>query len=231
MSESSTRQKQETFNNIRNDVIPEMAKIIRRCNLIEKKLSLPKHNIPNVIVAYNNKIIEIEKEFSKAGIDFYDPIKCKTRFIIENQLQSYILLAKYALNKYISIINISKEQLDAFVNSYKKPSLFAKVFKKAKYHPKKSVLNPQELLDAKLCIEECKKYYEAIYSFTLKDSIVDAILYYSILLKLNGTDIEYEFVSSIDNELKTMGYPSILDKIKEEFKLQDLAFACYEKIK
>lgn len=135
MSEESKREKEITFQRIREEANGKMAASIENCNIISKCLGLGEISLPNIIITYNNKIIEIEKEFTKAGIDFYDRLQCESRFIIEQKLQALIIKANDCLLKYLSTLQISKEQMEEFVASYKKPSFLKRLLKKQHISP------------------------------------------------------------------------------------------------
>lgn len=223
MSEESIREKEVTFNRIRQEANNSMYEVIKNCNAMTKMLSLKKSDLKNIIITYNNKIIELEKEFNKAGIDFYDRTQCESRFIIENRLQGIILTGKKYISDYISTLNIPKEQMEQFVDSYKKPSTFNKIFKGQKYQPMKCVLTPEQ---SKLSAELLQNYLNCcnqLSEFTIEKDIVEAILYYKVLANTLGTTDFDSRINSIDKELQMLGYSSITDIVKVEFENQDLS--------
>lgn len=225
MSEESKREKEITFKRIREESSGKMLETIENCNILSKMLELGEISLPNIIITYNNKIIAIEKEFNKAGIDFYDRFQCESRFIIEQRLQALILNATNCLTKFIATLNISKEQLDEFVMSYKKPSFFERTFKGAKYEPKKCILTSAQKKVAMIYLNTFKSYNELIESFTIKDDLIEAILFGRILSTTNGiTDFD-ERIPKIDSEIQLLGYNSILDIINTQIETQDLSFS------
>lgn len=225
MSEESKREKEITFKRIREESSGKMLESIENCNILSKMLGLGEISLPNIIITYNNKIIAIEKEFNNAGIDFYDRFQCESRFIIEQRLQSLILDATNCLTKFIATLNISKEQVEEFVMSYKKPSFFAKTFKRAKYEPKNCILTPVQKEIAMIYLKTFKSYNDLIESFTIKDDMIEAILFGRILSTANGFTNFDERIPKIDSELQMLGYNSILDIINTQIETQDLSFS------
>lgn len=209
MSEKSEREKAITFTNIRESYFDKMVNIIENCDELSKLYNLKQERIPNIIITYNNKIIALEKEFKKAGIDFYDNTECESRFIIEFQLQSLIISAFNYINYYISELSVSETQANEFINSFKRPSFFERTFKGAKYAPKTSLLTPKQKQKA---ISFLKKYVEcnnAIYSFSLKDNMEEAISLYRNCAVANGFVSDKAFntrIEKIHSELKLLGY-------------------------
>lgn len=225
MSEESKREREITFKRIREKANGKMSDSIVNCNILAKSLGLGEINIPNIIITYNNKIIAIEKEFNKAGIDFYDRFQCESRFIIEQRLQAYILNATNCLTKFTTLLNISKEQVDEFVASYKKPTFIEKTFKGAKYEPKKDLLTLEQKEKARIYLSSFKSYDKFIQNFTIKDDMIEAILFGRILSTTNGITNFDERLSKIDSELQKLGYNSILDIVQLQLETQDLSFS------
>ena len=209
MSEESKRIKETTFQRIREDANVNMSESIENCNIISKILGFGEISLPNIIITYNNKIIALEKEFSKAGIDFYDRFQCESRFILEQQLQALILQSNECLNEFISTLNISKAQVDEFVASYKRPTFFKKIFKRAKYQPKKSIVTPEQKEKAMSCLRDFKECNRKIEEFSIENNMAEAILFSKILSEINGiTDFDKR-ISKINAELQQLGYDSI----------------------
>lgn len=225
MSEESIREKEETFKRIRGQVNKDMCEVIKNCSIISSTLGLGKCELPNIIIAYNNKIIELEKEFNKAGIDFYDRTQCESRFIIENKLQSLILTARLSIKKYFITVNVSESQLQEFVDSWKKPSTFDKIFKGAKFEPKRSILTPEQVETSKECISNYMSCYDKMYDFTIQDNIVEAILFYRVLAMARGVSDFDSRIDTIDLELKKLGYSSIKNIIEEQIDQQELTLS------
>ena len=223
MSEYSKKEREHTFNVIREFTNPKMCETIENCHKITRCLGLPKQNIPNIIVAYNNRILELEKEFNKVGIDFYDNKECETRFIIENRMQGSILLGKEALTKYFVNLKVSKEQAKDFVDSYKHPTKFQKVFKKAKYEPKKSILNFEQKKNSTQYLKEYITHYNKVANFSIQNDIIEAILFYRILVMRIGEQNFDSRIDTIDSELKKLGYNSIKDIVYEQIEIQNLS--------
>lgn len=204
MSEKSQRE----TNNIREKSFNKMADIIDNCQEISKLLNLEYVEIPNIVITYNNKIVFLKQEFEKMGIDFYNSQNCESRFIIEFKLQSLITFAENYIASYLSVLSISKKQLDDFVDSYKKPSFFDKVFKSVKYAPKTSLLTPEQKHDAIYFFKKYIEYNNAIYSFSLKDNMNEAISFYRDFAIENGvSDKDFDTrVKKIHCELSLLGY-------------------------
>lgn len=209
MSEKSERERSTTFSNIRELSFDKMVEVIDNCNELAKLHGLNQARIPNIIITYNNKIIALEKEFKKAGIDFYDNTECESRFIIEFQLQSLIISAFNYINYYISELSVSETQANEFINSFKKPSFFERTFKGAKYAPKTSLLTPEQKQSA---ISFLKKYVECndvLYTFSLKDNMEKSISFYRNYVVAQGGVADKDFntrVEKIHSELKLLGY-------------------------
>lgn len=222
MSEESIREKEETFKRIREQANGDMCKVIKNCAIISRNLRLGKCELPNIIIAYNNKIIELEKEFNKAGIDFYDRTQCESRFIIENRLQALILTSKSSIMNYITTLNVSESQVQEFVDSWKKPSTFDKIFKGAKFEPKRSIVTPEQVKTSKECISIYMNCYNKMYDFTIQDNIVEAILFYRVLSMARGVSDFDSRIDTIDMELKKLGYSSVKSIINEQIDEQEL---------
>lgn len=209
MSEKSERERSTTFSNIRELSFDKMVDVIDNCNELARLHGLKQERIPNIIITYNNKIIALEKEFKKAGIDFYDNTECESRFIIEFQLQSLIISAFYYINSYMSALAVSENQANEFVDSFKKPSFFEKAFKGAQYAPKTSLLTPEQKQSA---ISFLKKYVECdntLYTFSLKDNMEKSISFYRDYVVTQGGVSDKDFntrVEKIHSELKLLGY-------------------------
>lgn len=225
MNENAKKEKEITFKRIREDISPKLTETIQNCYTLRKYLGLPDEEIPNIVVLYNNKIIEIEKEFNKAKIDFYDREKCEARFIIENRLQGAILTAKDALSNYISVFNISKQQLEDFLNSYKKPSLFERIFKGEKYEPKESLFTPQQIEKSKEYFNIYMNCYNKVRYFSIKNDIIESILYYRILAAQLHVQNFDSRIDKIDYEIQRLGYSSIKKLVLEQMLAQDLSIA------
>lgn len=153
MSEQSEREKEITFKQIREEWNSEITTTIENCKKLSEMVGMPLTDMPNIIITYNNKIVTLEKQFSKAGIDFFDSLHCESRFVIQFELQGIIISAQNCISSYISSLTISKDQYDDFVNSFKKPSLFDQVFKGKKYTPKTSLLTPEQKANGKIFYE------------------------------------------------------------------------------
>lgn len=225
MSEESIRERQETFKRIREQANGDMCEVIKNCNIISRNLGLGKCEIPNIIIAYNNKIIELEKEFNKAGIDFYDRTQCESRFIIENILQALILTAKSYIDKYIAATSVSESQVQEFMDSWKKPSTFDKIFKGSKFEPKRSILTPEQIKTSRECIANYIKCYDKMYDFTIQNNIVEAILFYRVLAMARGVSDFDSRIDTIDMELRKLGYSSVKNTITQQIDEQELTLA------
>lgn len=224
MSKESMKEREETFKRIREEVNSDMCKVIENCGIISRKLQLGYYDLPNIIIAYNNKIIELEREFKKVGIDFFDRTECECRFIIENKLQALILTGKTCLDKYIAAIDVSEQQVTDFVNSWKKPSTFDKIFKGAKFEPKRSLYTPEQIATAKENISNYIDCYDKLYNFTIQNDIVEAILFYRFLAMARGvTDFDSR-IDTIDLELQKLGYSNLKTVITEQIDSNELTF-------
>lgn len=223
MSQESKKEKEITFKVIREKANSDMVDVIQSCNSISKTLGLGNIDIPNIIIAYNNKIIELEKEFAKAGIDFYDRNMCESRLILENKLQSLILIGKSCLEKYTSSIVIHDEQANKYVQSHKKPSTFERLFKGAKYNPINSFVTPEQVENSKVYLKDYNICYNKVSDFTIKDNMVEAILFYRVLATTRGiTDFDTR-IDTLDKELNKLGYSNTKDIIMQQIQQQDLS--------
>lgn len=223
MSNESKRVKELTFKRIREESNPKMSETIQNCNNLSKSLGEGEISLPNIIITYNNKIIALEKEFTKAGIDFYDRFQCESRFILEQRLQALILKANESISTLISTLCVPTEQISEYVESHKKPTFFEKAFKGAKYQPKNSVLTPNQKEKVKSCIKDYKSYNRKIEEFSIENDMIEAILFSRILSTLNGVTDFDERIEKIDAELQKLGYSSISDVVKTQIATQDLA--------
>ena len=222
----------ETMKNIRENAIGKMNEVINNCYKIMNTLSISKRDIPNIIVAYNNRILLVEKEFKKAGIEFYDRETCETRFIIENYMQGLILLGKNALSRYIyDISHIPKKNKKDFIKVSKKAKKshnFLKRFMKNRKHP---LLSNEQLDDANNALDEYLDYYNKVADFTISNDIIQAILFYKILANTRSiTDFDNR-IDKVDSELYQLGYESIKDTLFKQIDSQDLSFANIAKLK
>lgn len=225
MSDESKREKEITFQRIREESNGKMLEAIENCNIISKMLGLGEFSLPNIMVTYNNKIIALEKEFAEAGIDFYDRFQCESRFIIEQRLQALILKSNECISRFTSTLSIPKEQLKEFFDSYKKPTFFEKTFKGVKYQPKKAVLTPEQKKRAISCLRDFEECNQRIEEFSIKNDIIEAILFGRILSTINGVSDFDERIQKIDSELQRLGYNSISDVVMIQIATQDLSFS------
>lgn len=231
MSDESKREKELTFKRIREEANEKMSQAIQDCNKLSMCLGEGELSLPNIIITYNNKIIALEKEFTKAGIDFYDRFQCESRFILEQRLQAVILNANSCIATLFSTLSVSKEQINEYVESYKKPTFFEKTFKGVKYQPKKSVLTPEQKVTVQSCIRNYTKYNHKIENFSIEEDMIEAILFARILSTVNGiTDFD-ERIAKIDTELQQLGYGSISDTINIQIETQNLTLANIYKLK
>lgn len=222
MSKESIKEREETFKRIREQANGDMCEVIKNLNIIARNFGLKKNELPNIIIAYNNKLIELEREFTNAGIDFFDRTQCECRFIIENKLQALILLGKSYLDKYLAATYVSEAQVQDFANSWKKPSTFDKVFKGAKFEPKLSILTPEQIVKTKEATSAYIDCYNKLYEFTIRDSIVEAILFYRVLAMARGVSNFDSRIDTIDTELQRLGYSNSKTIIAEQIEKQDL---------
>lgn len=222
MSKESIKEREATFKRIREQSTGDMSEAIKNLGIIARNFGLEKNELPNIIIAYHNKIIELEKQFDKAGIDFFDRTKCECRFIIENKLQSLILSGKACLDGYLAAVKVSETQAQEFVDSWKKPSTFDKVFKGAKFEPKRSILTPEQIEKTKESISAYMDCYNKLYEFTIQDSIVEAILFYRILAMARGVADFDSRIDTIDSELQKLGYSNLKAVVTEQINTQEL---------
>ena len=196
MSEQSQREKDFTFKQIREEWNSEIVTTIENCKKLSKMVDMPFTDMPNIMITYNNKLVSLEKQFLKAGIDFYNSLHCESRFVIQFELQGIIISAQNCISSYVSSLTISKEQYDDFVNSFKKPSLFDQVFKGKKYAPKNSLLTPEQKADAKSFMNKYIELNDYIQNFSVKDNIAEALQLYKVFALANGvtdSDLEKRF--------------------------------------
>lgn len=231
MSEYSKKEKEHLFKTLREETIPNMEQVIDNCMYTRKVFCLPKVELSNIVLAYHNNMIMLDKEFAKAGIDFFDNIDCETRFAIENYFQSYILIGKNALSKYFRIISsISPDQAQEFADSYKKPTTMEKIFMGKKYEPKKCILTDSQFIKTTILLNIYKEAYNKIAYFSISEDIVAAILVYKLLSYANSRDIT-ERIDVIDKELQKLGYESIKPLVEVQSRLQELTLKNITNIK
>lgn len=183
MSEESKREKEITFKRIREDDSIKMTETIENCNTIANLFELGELSLPNIIDTYDNKIVSLEEEFTKSGIDFYDRFQCESRFILEQRLQALILKAKEHLNTFVSICDGSS----SLTYAQKKKAIF--------------------------CIVDFKKCNRKIEEFSIKQNMIEAILFGKILSTANGFSDFDKRILKINAELQKLGYSSILDVV------------------
>lgn len=200
MSEKNERKQEKAI------AFKEMAELIENCHELSKLHHLKQVEIPNIIITYNNKILLLAHEFKKIGINFYDVTQCESSSIIDFQLLSIITAATHYIESYVSSLSVSKEQTDEYVASYKKPSLFKRIFKGATYAPKKSFITDQRKQDAMSFMKKYKTCNDAIYNFRLTD-MATAISFYRKYAASNGVsdkDLDAR-VEKIHAELSLLG--------------------------
>ena len=225
MSKESIQERELTFKRIREQANGDMYEVIKNCNTISKTLGLGNCDLPNIVIAYNNKIIELEKEFTNVGIDFYDRTQCESRFIIENKLQSLIIIGNSFIQEYINTLHVSEEQSKEFIDSWKRPSTFEKLFKKAKFEPKRSILTKEQIERSQILKSNFMNCYDKLYDFTIQDNMVEAILLYKVLTTARGVEDFDSRIDTIDKELQKLGYTNTKQLVKEQMEEQDLTLA------
>ena len=230
--QSKEEHRAEQMSMIRDDALGKMNTVIANCNTILKELALPKKDIPNIITAYNNRILIIEKEFKKAGIDYYDREQCETRFIIENRMQATILFGKDAISKYLAILsNISKEQKKDFINIAKNIHKKPKAVKKAMKNRQHPLLSNEQIDNSNKALQEYLDCYDKVADFSITNDIIEAILFYKVLASTRCIENFDSRIDSINDELIKLGYPSIKNIVSEQIKKQDLSFANIRNLK
>ena len=235
MSEYSKEAKKRVFDTIENNAHPNMVQIINACQSQRRMLGMPEAKIKNIITAYNNLIIELEKTFAKAGIDFFDNLECETQFAIDNYILVSISAATIALSKHISILStVTKKQATEFFDSYKRPSTFERVIMGKRYEPMESILSDRQKKDASDSLKAYVYFYDRVADFSIEENIVAAILTYAILSGGNGINIFPERIQKIDAELQKLGYQSIFPIIKQQLETHKFTLSevpCIESIK
>lgn len=230
--QSKEEYREEKFNRIREDAQGKMCKVIGDCTTIMKTLALPKKDIPNIITAYNNRILVIEREFKAAGIDFYDREQCETRFIIEQYMEGAILLSKNSLSKYFYILSaISDKQKKDFLYISKKLNKSSAAVRKAMKNRQHPLLTNDQMDESNKALNEYLDFYDRVADFTISNDIVEAILFYKVLAYQMGVYNFNDRIDSIDAELQKLGYESIKDIVLEQMKTQDLSFRNIIKLK
>ena len=162
--------------------------------------------IPNIAITCNNKIIALENQFKKAGLNFFES---ECYFVILFRFQHLMSEAYTALQDSVSTLKVSKEQANEFVNSYKQPSFFEKLFKHAKYEPKTSFLTPEQKQNIKVLIQQYIGFDNMIFSFSLNTDMENAIAFYKAIAVTNGIITEENFnhrTRKIFQELRILGY-------------------------
>lgn len=162
--------------------------------------------IPNIAITCNNKIIALENEFKQAGINFFES---ECYFVIEFRLQSIMSVAYDNLRKCVSMLKVSEDQINEFINSFKRPSFFEIVFKGAKYEPKTSLLTPEQKENVLFFVKKYIAFDNLIFSFSLKDEMENTIAFYKSVAVTNGIVTEEEFnyrFEKIFQELSLLGY-------------------------
>lgn len=230
MSERSNREREAFFNKISQECNQSINVAIEECSRVSKSLGLDQLDIPHIATYYNNKMIFLEKDFANAGINFFDDKECACYVIIERNFNILLVKSVECLYNYAKILNISKEQVAEYINSFKKPGFFDMVFKGAKYSPKKSILTDKQINDSKLCIKEYISYCNQIYDFSIPDDIVEVFKQYYVYSAINGKKISDEFVSKIDIEIQKLGYASIKSTLDYETQMLDMYFELFSRI-
>lgn len=195
MSEESKWEKEITFKRIREDSSIQMAKTIENCNTIANLFGFGELALPNIIDTYDRKIAAIEEEFTKSGIDFYDRFQCESRFILEQRLQALILKAKEHLNTFVSICDNSS----SLTYVQKKKAIF--------------------------CIVDFKKCNRKIEEFSIRQDMIESILFGKVLSMTNGFSDFDERILKIDTELQKLGYSSISVIVTQEINKQNLTLS------
>lgn len=195
MSRESKLEKEITFKRIREDASVQMAETIENCNAIAYLLGLGELSLPNIIDTYASKIVALEEEFTKSDIDFYDRFQCESRFILEQRLQALILKAKEYLSSFVSTCDNSS----SLTYAQKKKAMF-------------DIVN----------FRKCNRKIE---NFSIKQDMIEAILFGKILSTANGFSDFDERILKIDTELQKLGYNSISTIVMQEIVKQNLSLS------
>lgn len=195
MSRESKLEKEITFKRIREDASVQMAETIENCNAIAYLLGLGELSLPNIIDTYASKIVALEEEFTKSDIDFYDRFQCESRFILEQRLQALILKAKEYLSSFVSTCDNSS----SLTYAQKKKAMF-------------DIVN----------FRKCNRKIE---NFSIKQDMIEAILFSKILSTANGFSDFDERILKIDTELQKLGYNSISTIVMQEIVKQNLSLS------
>lgn len=230
MSERSNRERKVFFDKISQECNQSINTTIEKCSKVSKSLGLGQLDVPHIATYYHNKMISLEKDFANAGINFFDDTDCACYTIITRNFDILLTKSVESLNNYAKILDVSKEQIEEYINSFKKPGFFDKIIKGEKYSPKKSILTDKQIHDSELCIKEYISYCEQIYNFSIPNDIVEAFKYYYIYSTINGKEISDEFVSKIDTEIQMLGYASIKSTLDYEMQMIDISFELFSSI-
>ena len=235
MSGYSKEARKSLFDTMENKTHPDMVQIINDCHNQRRMLGLPEAKVKNIITAYNNLIIELEKTFAKAGIDFFDNLECETHFALDNYLLLSITAATRALTKHNIILStVTKKQATEYVDSYRRPSTFQKVVMGKRYEPMDNILSDKQQKEVSDNIKAYVYFYDKVAYFSIEENIVAAILTYAVLSGGNGINIFPERIQKIDAELQKLGYQSIFPIIKQQLETHKFTLSevpCIESVK
>lgn len=208
--------------------IEDMWDTIDNCNTILNKLGFRTIELPNIIISYGEKYLEIAEQFENAGVDFYAQ-QCESRYIIENKLQSQILIGKHEISRFLTSIKIAKIQMENYRKMYLKPAICVEGEKTQEY--RNYILEMPQLIESKQHLEDYKKANEYIKKFDIQEEIIGAILYYRGLALTNGVLNFDDRIDKLDEELIKLGYEKTKEIFYEEIEKQPTGIKTINDIK
>ena len=207
--------------------IENMWDIIARCNYTLNSIGFNDAKIPNIIVSYGDKYLEIAEKFEKANIDFYAQ-NCESRYIIENKLQAKILKGEDYLSKFEVYLNVSKQIIEQEISRNKR--LRIEENKNQAKPLKEDIRTIPQIITAKKYLEDLIEVDKYIRKFDIQEEMIGAILYYRTLALTNGVLDFDDRIEKIDEELIKLGYTGVKQIYYGELEKQSTGIRTIETI-
>lgn len=207
--------------------IENMWDIITRCNHTLNSIGFNDAKIPNIIVSYGDKYLEIAEKFEKANIDFYAQ-NCESRYIIENKLQAKILKGEDYLSKFEVYLNVSKQIIEQEISRNKR--LRIEENKNQAKPLKEDIRTIPQIITAKKYLEDLIEVDKYIRKFDIQEEMIGAILYYRTLALTNGVLDFDDRIEKIDEELIKLGYTGVKQIYYGELEKQSTGIRTIETI-
>lgn len=207
--------------------IENMWDIIQRCNNTLNSIGFNDAKIPNIIMSYGDKYLEIAEKFEKANIDFYAQ-DCESRYIIENKLQAKVLKGKDDLSKFEVYLNVSKQRIEQEIRKNKR----LRIEENGNHQKaiKEDIRTIPQIITAKKYLEDLIKVDQYIREFDIQEEMIGAILYYRTLALTNGVLNFDDRIEKIDEELIKLGYKGVKQVYYGELEKQKTGIGTIENI-